>query len=161
MAQDTDDDFEPWGEPSIRPDYEAVLGSCLVAFNEVEESMRVLLALALSRRGKSHLSKRVVSDSQFGQKVTFLELLSAPFDEHSLRPAVFQELRDLAADRNVVAHGHFDQNPIDGSFKLRGKAEPVDYDIAKLRSLTARCEALAKEVGEAVLPYWFEEIRDG
>lgn len=160
MTEEAVDDFEPWGDPNIRPEYEAALGPCLVAFNEVEDRMRVLMTLALGRRGQLHLSKRVVWDSQFGQKVTFLELLSSRGDEHSLRPTIFQELRQLANDRNVVAHGHFDQNPFDGSFKLRGKGDSVDFDTDKLLSLTRRSEALAKEIGEATLPYWFEEIRN-
>lgn len=145
---------EPWADQSIRPAYELALGRFLVLFNEMDDRISVLIALALNNRSQGHLLKRAAIDPPIGQRTLHLELLSGPGALHNLAPADFDEMRALAKERNVVAHGHFDQNPFDGSFQLSGRGNVVKYDTDRLGPLTARCIVMSEKLGVAEMYYW-------
>lgn len=153
-----DDDQEPWADPAIRPAYEKALGRFLVLFNEVDDRMSALVTLALEDRQQSHLARKAAISAHFAQKALHLELLSGPGAKHDLDAATFNEIRDLAKERNVVAHGHFDQNPFDGSFSLRGRGEVKEFDTEMLHVLSKRCDAVADKLNLAMMHYWMDEI---
>lgn len=155
MGHDND---EPWADASIRPAYENALGRFLVLFNEVDDRISALITLALEDRQLSHLTKKAAITAQFLQKAVNLELLSGPGAKHDLDAAMFREIHALAKERNVVAHGHFDQNPFDGSFTLRGRGEVKTFDTEMLHALCKRCDIVAKKLNLAMMHYWMEEI---
>ncbi|MGO4741558.1 hypothetical protein AB4099_33965 [Bosea sp. 2KB_26] len=153
------DETEPWADPEIRLAYEAALGPFLVRFNEVDDRVSALLTLILDRQNQRHLIDRIAFQAQFKQKLVYLELLSTPHSIHDLIGMDFVELSALANERNIVAHGHFDQNPFDGNFELRGRGKRNSFDTAKFIELTRRCVAMAEKLGVATMAYWLDDIR--
>lgn len=142
-----EEDSPPFADPNIRVDYEAALGRLILAHNEVDYRLakaleRVVLRLAKDR-SLIHYAR-----GTFDNRLRNLELFQkATPDSGPVRIDV-AELRRLNAIRNEVAHGHFDQDPFDGSFNLvgdgKGRTEKPTYrSTADLDEATAKLRSIA------------------
>ena len=103
-------------DPQIQKDYEVALGAFLLAFNQIESTVNDIIFLALQKSERLDIFKRV-NDGSFNQKLTALDLISLSHPQ-ALPKTVLEELRDLSGHRNILAHGHFHQNPFDGSYEI-------------------------------------------
>ena len=143
------DDDVPWADPNIRKDYEAALGRFILLFNELDYHVGSFIREELERSGQSQLSDRGAS---FSQRLPLFGVL-ARADTHLSQVSV-ADLRCLNGHRNLLAHGHFDQNPFDGSYKLVFRRKYRDYPVAKV-------ERLADQMTEALEQFRFAEaVRD-
>jgi hypothetical protein len=138
-----DGDCAPFADPQIRLDYEAALGRLILAHNEVDFRLakaleRVVLRIAPDR-SMMHYAR-----GTFENRLRNLDLFQKAVPESGVVKIDVAALRRLNAIRNDVAHGHFDQNPFDGSYTLIGDGKgtgkkPMEYSVAELG---AACEAL-------------------
>lgn len=129
----------PGADPQIQIDYEAALGRFLVAFNRVDNEIAQLISTVLHLSKRSDLVDALANKSDFARKLQTLDLLTLARDSGRLRDAPLDEMRRIAGERNTVAHGHFDQNPFDGEYQLKGKGRYSNYSPKRLDALTQRC----------------------
>lgn len=129
----------PAADPQIQKDYEAALGAFLVAFTQVENIVSDIIFLALQKAERKDLLKRVRRDS-FQRKLITLELISLAHPR-ALREVVIGELRHLAGRRNDLAHGHFHQNPFEGSYEIVTDRKAFLMPVTELKGLTERAES--------------------
>lgn len=142
-----DDDVPPFADPNIRIDYEAALGRLILAHNEVDYRLakaleRVVLRFAADRSFIQY------ARGSFDTRLRNLELFQKATPTAGAVRIDVAELRALNTIRNRVAHGHFDQNPFDGSFTLLGDGKgssekPSRIDTDKLNEATAALRSIA------------------
>lgn len=139
MEIDWDDDGcedQTFADPNIRVEYEAALGRLILAHNEVDFRLtkaleRVVLRIAPDR------SLIKFATGTFAQRLNNLEMFQKiSANLYAVRVDV-TKLRTLNAIRNDVAHGHFDQDPFDGSFTIIGDGrgtgkKPSQYEATTL-----------------------------
>lgn len=140
-----DHDTQPYADPQIRRDYEAALGRLILAHNEVDWRLgkalqRVVVRIAPDGRLNAY------ARGTFEQRLSNLELFQKTSPASGPVQIDVSALRRLNTIRNNVAHGHFDQNPFDGTYTLIGQArgkehKPGHYSIAELDTAT---DALAR-----------------
>lgn len=122
-----DDWYEPdtWADPRIQLDYQAALGAFIVKFNQLDNQVTRLVGWAYDviRRPMPRSIPR-----SFASKVDLLEAFGG-MNVLALAAAPIAELRDLNRKRNFLVHGHFDQNPFDGSYVVSqiNKSEKSDH----------------------------------
>lgn len=133
------EDDVPWADPQIQSDYEAALGRFLVAFNRIDNEVSQLISTVLHLSERADLIEPMTIRTDFARKLQVLDLLTLAKHSGQLGEAPIEEMRKLAGERNVVAHGHFDQNPFDGEYQLKGKGRYSDYSAKRLDGLTERC----------------------
>jgi hypothetical protein len=131
-----DDDNIPWASPEIRTSYEAALGRFMLAFNEIDNRVTERVELVLKRLNRTDLIKPSVN-LNFALKLLVLDLLKTSSEGDGIADVPVKTIRELAGHRNKLAHGHFDQNPYDGSYEVVSKNTPADYPVGKLDELTA------------------------
>lgn len=151
----------PSADPQIKVDYEAALGRFLVAFNKLDYELGMLIKMILLyHHQRDGLIQRSAFEAEYFWKVHNLELLSLPGGRHQLEAKLPSLLRDIGAFRNKIAHGHFDQNPFDGSFVQRGKkpAKPHAFTTGDLDAYTKKCEQAWNDVRHAEAAYWFDAM---
>ena len=139
------DDDVPWADPNIRKDYEAALGRFILLFNELDYHVGSFIRAELKRSGQSQLSDEGAS---FSQRLPLFGVL-ARADPYVSQVSV-EDLRSLNGNRNILAHGYFDQNPFDGSYKLFFRRKYRDYPIA-------RVERFTDQMNEALQQFRFAE----
>jgi hypothetical protein len=119
--EDTEDGEPPWAyAPETRASYEAALGRFILAFNDLDDLVTKVMALVLSKLGRDDLFERCV-ERDFAHKLFVLDLLKTSTEGTGIADAPVELLRTLAGERNVLAHGYFDENPMDGSYEIVGK----------------------------------------
>jgi hypothetical protein len=69
-----------------------------------------------------------------------------------------ERLRALNGDRNNLAHGHFDQNPYDGSYQLTLAAKTRDYPISRILSLAEELGQIVENLRTAEIIFEFEDL---
>ena len=139
---DDDDDHIEWADPQIRKDYEAALGRLILAHNSVDRHLTQLIERCLERLADPPALAKL-RNGQFAQRLDNLELLKAiPIDLELDHPNLdIERLRALNRERNIVAHGHFEQNPFMGDYELIGnKARHQDYSVERLDGITAELD---------------------
>ena len=152
---------EPSADPQVKRDYQAALGAFLVAFNEIDDSADRLIELALRQAGKSDLAQEV-EFSSLTARIDALALLGVVGNE-IVGPALRTEIRQLNVERNRLAHGHFDQNPFDGSYGVlqkRGRVRRLGYPVSSIVLSQRRAEAVSVVLRQAEAPFWFETPED-
>lgn len=152
----------PTADPQIQVDYEAALGRFLVAFNKVDNELEGLISTLLKVLSREDLIKVCTVEMDFSRKVLVLDLLSLSNDPGDLKSAPISEMRQLGKERNVVAHGHFEQNPFKSDYRLVGKGRYSDYSPTRLDGLTDRCNVVWNRLRHLRLYYLLdrEEIED-
>lgn len=134
-----DDDDQPWADPSIQRAYEAALGHFVVTFNLLEDRMNLVLDYAYQV-----IQRPVPKVWNYASKIDLLDALGA-MGVLQLDGAPIGELRQIGRMRNFLVHGHFDQNPFDGSYVVRpiqrGKkpdhVRPEAIDAMSVRAMAA------------------------
>lgn len=92
----------------------------------------------------------------YSRKLFILDLLSLSSAPGELKTAPIVEMRQLSKERNVIAHGNFDQNPFDGRYQLIGKGKYSDYSAERLDGLTARCNVVWHRLRRLRAYYWLD-----
>lgn len=135
-AGDPFDDDVPWADPDIRKDYQAALGQFILLFNELDYHIGAYISAAMARIGvDTMLSRNGVGDS-FAHRIPMFTVLARSDEQLSnISP---RTLAGLNKHRNRLVHGHFDQNPFDGSYELLEKQKRRDYPIAEIARLARR-----------------------
>jgi hypothetical protein len=154
------DDDIPSADPAIGTDYEAALGRFILAFNEADYRLSQVIAAELSKRGNPDLGA-TASKGTFAQRLEKLEILVSTTKNHQLSGLPVEKLRALNGDRNNLAHGHFDQNPYDGSYQLILAAKIRDYPIARILALAEVLAQIVETLRTAEILYDFEDLSDG
>lgn len=150
-------DDEPSADPQIQKDYEAALGAFLVVFNRIENTVSDIIGLVLSKAGRGDTLKSLNGD-HFSRKLTTLDLLSLVYPKSMLSKALLEELRYLGGERNNMAHGHFDRNPFDGSYKIVTDRKTLSVPIAKIIKLTQRAEKVCDELRGSLAFFLFDDL---
>jgi hypothetical protein len=131
-----DDEDIPEADPAIRTSYEAALGRLILAHNNVDLHLTRLIECCLRKLGDPPELARL-KNGMFAQRLENLRMLNAISSALHLRRVKFDELTDLNTQRNIVAHGHFEQNPYDGDYILiTNKKKYGDYSIYRLNRIT-------------------------
>lgn len=156
---DTDEDDEniPFASPEIREGYEAALGRFMLAFNEIDNLLTELIDTILTRLDRTDLIKQCTNQN-FAPKLLVLDLLKTSSEGDGISDVSIESMRELAIHRNKVAHGHFDQNPFDGSYEVVSKNVPADYPVQRLDELTADAEGLISALRYGAGYYIFKDV---
>lgn len=138
-----DSDFEPpSANPAIQLEYEAALGSFVVAYNALDQRVGKVLAYALGMLGRAQLAHL---PRQFAGQVDLLDILGAT-KLLGLGAIDYEEIRNINRMRNFLVHGFFDQNPYDGSYIVVGKRRDEHVKAGTIRVWRDRavnaCDAL-------------------
>lgn len=144
-----------WADPAIRTDYEAALGRFMLAYNEADYLLSRVIAAELSKRGLNELGA-AAAKGQFAQRLEKLEILMSTTMQSHLSALPVAELRSLNADRNNLAHGHFDQNPYDGSYKVVLVAKTRDYPVSRILELADGLTQIVVAMRTAEVQYDFD-----
>ena len=149
------DDDVPWADPNIRKEYEAALGKFILLFNELDYHVAAFVRAQLERRGLSALARQVLGEG-FGRRLPIFGDL-ARGDPH-LSLVKVERLKSLSEDRNRLAHGHFEQNPFDGRYKLILRKTVEDYPITRVECLAQRMEEVLNRFRDAEAARDFEPV---
>jgi hypothetical protein len=153
-----DDDDIPWADPAIRTAYEAALGRFILAFNEVDFRLSQIIRAELTKSGQTGLAESV-SKGPFVHRLETLDILIAcSTGIDGIKAISVAKLRSLNTDRNNLAHGHFDQNPYDGSYKLVLSAKTRAYPIARIAKLADELTAIAESMLTVEVIYGFSDL---
>lgn len=153
------DDFDdvPWADPQIRQDYEAALGRLILAHNDVDLHLTRLIERCLEHLNDPPELKKLTS-GMFDRRLDNLRMMKALAPALQIDGVDFDELAALNEARNVVAHGHFEQNPFQGDYVLITRAKRHDdYSTERLNEITTRLETQAEGIKVAV---WFYDLED-
>ena len=116
-----DEDGVPWASPEIQKDYEAALGRFLLAFNRLDNLLTKMIGIILRKLNRADLVESCTKAS-FAQKTLTLDLLKQSTEGHTIASVSIKTMKDVAGHRNIVAHGHFEQNPFSGEYEIVGKS---------------------------------------
>ena len=150
-----DDGPTEWADPAIRRDYEAALGRLILAHNEVDRNLTILIQKCLTELGDPPALK-TLTNGDFKSRLTNLALLHATSPQlRALSGIDIDGLSGLNGNRNVVAHGHFEQNPYDGDYWLIGKKQNYeDYSTERLNKITEALQKQSRAMG-AIIAFGF------
>ena len=146
----------PIADPQIQKDYEATLGAFLVAFTQIENTVSDIIFLALEQAERKDILNRLRGDS-FRRKLVTFELISLAHPRPLPKSAI-DELRDLAARRKDLAHGHFHQNPFDGSYEILTDRKSLLVPAMQLKQLTERAESAWDALRYAEAYFSFDDL---
>jgi hypothetical protein len=125
------DDGLPWASPEIQRKYEAALGRFMLEFNRLDTLLGETLEFVLAHLDRKDLIKDCVG-RDFSQKLFFLDLLKQSSGGSGIKHVSISDLKNISGVRNFLAHGHFDQNPYDGSYVVRLRDKKPSYRSAKV-----------------------------
>lgn len=154
-AFDIDFDIDiPWADPKIQVEYEAALGAFLVRFNRIENFISDLIGRALVRHGREDLIERALK-KQLNARIEILEWLLVPMPYMSDVPT--KRIQALADQRASLAHGHFEQNPFSGEYKIVGKGQSKAWTPETIQPLMDEAVAICEELSNLRAQFWFDE----
>jgi Txe/YoeB family toxin of Txe-Axe toxin-antitoxin module len=145
MSEETfdeeDDGFEiPWADPQIRKDYEAALGRLILAHNSLDRLLTELIQCCLNRL-QNEKPLEGLRQGEFSRRLTSLTMLASLPIELDLRAIDTKEIGELNRLRNIVAHGHFEQDPFEGTYVLVTIKQTFrDFSTVRLDEITGRIE---------------------
>ncbi|KJV43368.1 hypothetical protein ABIB58_001032 [Brevundimonas sp. UYEF29] len=148
-----DDDDIAWADPQIRKDYEAALGRLILAHNDVDRFLTMLIECVLKDLGdQKELEK--LTQGLFARRLDNLRMLHGIRPELRLEGIDFDELEELNRLRNIVAHGHFEQNPFQGDYELISNNKThKDFSVERLDEITKRIDAVGDQIKPQVY-FW-------
>ncbi len=151
------DDDTPMADPEIRADYEAALGAFILIFNEADFYLSQIIGWELERSGLgSKLSK--LTEGNIASRIDVAEALAARSREPSTLALEFDQLRRINGVRNKLAHGHFDQNPFQGSYQIVVKKKNIEFPAIQVRNIAAELDKAVDTLRGAYYSYFFEDI---
>jgi hypothetical protein len=139
MTEPTEDDEDdtPWASPEIQEAYEVALGRFLLAFNRLDILLSEVIGTMLRALKRDDLVVRC-THSDFAFKLLVLDLLKTSTEGKVLADVSIDLMKQVAGERNVLAHGHFDQNPFDGTYAIVTTKISAEYPVARLDDLTIK-----------------------
>jgi hypothetical protein len=149
--------FDPAADPQFQKNYEPALGAFLVVFNRIENTVSDLIWLALSKAGREDILRSLDGDL-FSRKLTTLDLLSIAYPQVMPSKTLIEELRYLGAERNHLAHGHFDQNPFDGTYNIVTDRKTLTVPVTKIVKLVERAEKAWDDLRNSRAFFWFDDL---
>jgi hypothetical protein len=85
-------------------------------------------------------------------------LLKSSIEGAGIKNVSIAAMREIAGERNKLAHGHFDQNPFDGSYDVVTKNNTrSSYSVEDLDRLTAKADRSIDELRYASAYYEFSD----
>lgn len=156
---DFDDDDAPqeWADPSIRRDYEAALGRLILAHNEADRNLTIIIKQCLKALGDPP-ALSTMTHGNFAARLTNLGILQTLCPSFRISGIDVAALASINGDRNVVAHGHFEQNPFDGDYILIGaKKNFTNYSTERLDKITERLGVQNRQMS-AVIAFGFDPL---
>jgi hypothetical protein len=112
---DGDDD---WADPAIRLEFEAALGKFILTHNEADFHTTYIIRLFAQVHFPGNPRLQELANGNFSARMAALMLLQGFGIDQELSHVDLRSLANLNTIRNQLAHGHFDQNPFDGSYSL-------------------------------------------
>ncbi len=109
----------------------------MLAFNRLDNLLTVVVSLVLQENGRADLIG-ACTGRDFWLKILTLDLLKSSVGQRSIKNVPLALMREVAAHRNKVAHGHFDQNPFSGEYDIVVKNVSNNYSASDLDKLTAK-----------------------
>ena len=154
------DDDTPWADASIRKEYEAALGSCILAFNQIDNILGKIIKGILAQIDRKDLFSECVNKANFAQRVTYLDLLRHSAGGECASNIHIDKLRSISGERNLLAHAHFEQNPFDGSYDLVNRKDSVDqcYTSERINNLTIQMMEVWHELRYAETYHMFRDV---
>jgi hypothetical protein len=157
MTDETrDDDDVPWASPEIRQQYEAALGRFILAFNELDNLLTEIIETTLERLDRRDLVKACIQQN-FALKLLTLDLLKSSREGTAIADVPIPLMKQIAGERNTLAHGHFDQNPFDGSYDIVVKNVRASYSVERLDGLTEKADKALQALRYASAVYDFSD----
>lgn len=158
-------DDTPSADPAIRLAYEAALGRLILAHNELDYRLTTIIELAVAELSADP-DLLDLAKGDFAARVRSLRLLKALPAKLPLERVECDKLLSLNSQRNIVAHGHFDQNPFDGSFTVleqrrwnsERKRKAQEFPIPRLERLASDMAAEADNLRHAAAIYDFLDV---
>jgi uncharacterized protein YutE (UPF0331/DUF86 family) len=156
-SADYDDDDIPWADPQIRKDYEAALGRLILAHNDVDRFLTMLIECILRDLGdQKELEKLTLG--LFARRLDNLRMLKGIRPELRLDGVDLDELEELNRLRNIVAHGHFEQNPFQGDYELISNNKThKEFSVERLNEITKRLDDAGDQIKPQVY-FWDMEV---
>jgi hypothetical protein len=151
-----DDDDVPWASPEIRQQYEAALGRFILAFNELDNLLTEIIQTTLERLDRRDLVKAWVRQN-FSLKLLTLDLLKSSRESKAIADVPIPLMKQIAGEWNSLAHGHFDQNPFDGSYDIVVKSVRASYSAERLDGLTEKADKALQALQHASAVYDFSD----
>jgi hypothetical protein len=151
-----DDDDTPWASPEIRANYEAALGRFILAFNQIDNELTDVIETVLRRLKRDDLVT-ACTKRDFSNKLLVLDLLKSSAEGDGIRSISMAAMREVAGERNRLAHGHFDQNPFDGSYDVLTRNVRSTYSAEMLDRLTEKADRCWDELRHASAYYEFSD----
>jgi hypothetical protein len=151
-----DDDETPWASPEIRQNYEAALGRFILAFNQVDNQLTEIIETVLRRLKRDDLITACTKNN-FRNKLLVLDLLKSSAEGQGIESISIMSLREVGGERNKLAHGHFDQNPFDGSYDVVTRSVRSSYSVEMLDRLTEKTDHCWDELRHASAYYEFSD----
>jgi hypothetical protein len=156
--QDDDDYDPPFASPEIQKSYEAALGRFIVAFNQMDNLLTRVVEMVLKKLGRGDL---IDARWNFSQKLLVPDLLKWSPEGHVLRDVSTEDMRQIAGERNHLAHGFFDQNPFSGEYDIvGGKKTRGKYSVERLDGLTAKVNKVWQELRGPETYYAFADVTE-
>lgn len=145
------DEVEPFADPNIRRQYEAALGEFIVAFNELDDLVVQVVGYACQVVGRS-VPRNI---NGYAASVDLLDILGGS-NVLQLHGAPIAEMRELGKMRNLLAHGHFDQNPFDGSYRVVQRSGKPRYVTAEaISQWSERAFKAYSDLKPSDASFWF------
>jgi hypothetical protein len=154
--QPFDDDETPWASPEIRENYEAALGRFILAFNQVDNQLTEVIETVLRRLKRDDIVS-ACTKRDFSNKLLVLDLLKSSVEGKGIENVSIMAMREVAGERNKLAHGHFDQNPFDGSYDVVTRSIRSSYTVEMLDRLAAKADGCWDELRHASAYYEFSD----
>lgn len=168
MAGDDRDDFDdgvPWAPPEIREEYTAALGRFILAYNQLDYLLTQILTMALTKLGRDDIISykgREIQKQDFSSRLYVLDILKSTSQGEGLCDIPIKAMRDLSAERAVLAHGHMDQNPFDGTYTLvkGGQDKGPGYTSDRIDGLAKKADELWDKLRYAEAYFTFDKFED-
>lgn len=156
-AYEYDDDDIPWADPQIRINYEAALGRLILAHNEMDRHLTLLIEKCLEKLGHPPEHDRF-RFGRFTARLNNLRTLNNMSAGLPIAHVDFDGLEAVNGQRNIVAHGHFEQNPFMGDYILiTNKETHRDFSVERLNDITVSLEKQTTAL-KPIIYFAFDEI---
>lgn len=148
-----EDDEIQWADPAIRKDYEAAVGRLILAHNACDRYLTLIIQCCLHKLGDLPALSQLAQGSFHERLRNFALLKALPIDLR-LERIDLAKLEELNRERNVVAHGHFEQDPFSGDYELiTNKRRHQDYSTDRLHEIAFELDRFASWLEACVAFY--------
>ncbi|ABD89454.1 hypothetical protein [Rhodopseudomonas palustris] len=132
-----DDDDVPWGSPEIRQQYEAALGRFILAFNELDNLLTEIIEITLERLDRANLVKAGIRQN-FALNIAGSRSPESSAEGAAIADVPIPLMKQIAGERNTLAHGHFNQNPFYGYIVIKNVR--ASNSVERLDELTEKTD---------------------